>query len=79
VTLPRLAPGIIAGGLLAFTVSLDDYVVTSLVSGVGSRTLPVQVYSLLRGTVPPAVNAACTALLAVTVVLAVAAQRLLAK
>jgi spermidine/putrescine transport system permease protein len=79
VTLPRLAPGIVAGALLAFTVSLDDYVVTSLVSGVDSRTLPVQVYSLLRGTVPPTVNAACTALLAVTVVLAAVAQRLLGK
>lgn len=79
VTLPRLAPGVAAGGLLAFTVSLDDYVITSLVSGMNSRTLPVEVYSLLRGTVPPVVNAACAVLLAVTVVLAVAAQRLMSR
>jgi spermidine/putrescine transport system permease protein len=67
VTLPRLVPGIVAAALLVFTLSLDDYVVTSLVGGVDSQTLPVQVYSMLRVAVTPEVNAACTVLLAVTV------------
>ena len=77
VTLPRLVPGIVAAALLVFTLSLDDYVVTSLVSGVGSQTLPVRVYSMLRVAVTPEVNAACTVLLAVTVALVAVAQRLL--
>lgn len=78
-TLPRLWPGIAAGALLVFTLSLDDYVVTSLVSNVQSQTFPVKVYSMLRGTVTPAVNAACTLLLAASVVLTVAAQWLLSR
>lgn len=76
VTLPRLAPGIVAAALLVFTLSLDDYVVTSLVGGVDSQTLPVRVYSMLRVAVTPEVNAACTVLLAVTVAIVAAAQRL---
>jgi ABC-type spermidine/putrescine transport system permease subunit II len=78
-TLPRLWPGVLAGALLVFTLSLDDYVVTSLVCGVGSQTFPVVVYSMLHGTVTPAVNAACTLLLAASVVLTVAAQWLLTR
>jgi spermidine/putrescine transport system permease protein len=77
VTLPQLAPGMLAGALLAFTISIDDYVVTSLVTGSESNTLPVVIYSRLRREVTPEVNAACTALLAFTVVLIVAAQRLM--
>ncbi|HEX8911232.1 MAG TPA: ABC transporter permease [Humisphaera sp.] len=73
-TLPRLWPGIVAGALLAFTLSLDDYVVTSLVSGVGSQTLPVRVYSLLRTSMTPVPYAACTVMLAVTVTLAATSQ-----
>ena len=76
VTLPALLPGIAAGALLVFTVSLDDYVVTSFVAGVGSTTLPLQIYSLLKVGVTPEVNAVSTLLLAVTVVLVALAQRL---
>jgi spermidine/putrescine transport system permease protein len=78
-TLPRLWPGVLAGALLAFTISLDDYVVTSLVCGVGSQTFPVKVYSMLRGTITPAVNAACTLLLVASVALTVAAHWLLGR
>jgi spermidine/putrescine transport system permease protein len=66
----------LAGALLAFTISIDDYVVTSLVTGAESNTLPVLIYSRLRREVTPEINAACTALLAFTIVLIVAAQRL---
>ena len=76
VTLPLLLPGVAAGALLVFTVSLDDYVVTSFVAGVGSTTLPLQIYSMLKVGVTPEVNAVSTLLLVLTVVLIAVAQRL---
>ena len=76
VTLPLILPGIVSGALLVFTVSIDDYVITSFVAGVGSTTLPLQIYSMLKVGVTPEVNAVSTLLLAVTVVLIVVAQRL---
>ncbi|HXT20317.1 MAG TPA: ABC transporter permease [Thermoanaerobaculia bacterium] len=76
VTLPLIAPGILAGALLVFTVSLDDYVVTSFVAGVGSTTLPLQIYSMLKVGVTPEVNAVSTLLLLLTVVLIAIAQHL---
>lgn len=79
VTLPRLMPGIIAAALLVFTLSLDDYVVSSLVSGVGSQTLPVEIYSMLRAAVNPQANAVCSLLLVVTALLVVPAQKLLSR
>ena len=60
----------------SFTVSIDDYVITSFVAGVGATTLPLQIYSMLKVGVTPEVNAVSTLLLAVTVVLIVVAQRL---
>lgn len=77
VTLPLLLPGIVASALLVFTLSIDDYVVTSFVAGVGSTTLPLHIYSMLKVGVTPEVNAVSTLLLAVTVVLIVLAHRLL--
>ncbi len=76
VTLPLIAPGIVAGALLSFTISIDDYLITSFVAGVGATTLPLQIYSMLKVGVTPEVNAISTLLLAVTVVLIVIAQRL---
>ncbi len=76
VTLPIILPGIIAGALLAFTLSIDDYVITSFVAGVGATTLPIQIYSMLKVGVTPEVNAVSTLLLLLTVVLIVIAQRL---
>ena len=76
VTLPLILPGVAAGALLVFTVSVDDYVITSFVAGVGSTTLPLQIYSMLKVGVTPEVNAVSTLLLAVTIVLILAAQRL---
>jgi len=63
VTIPQLAPGILAGALLAFTMSFDDYVITSLVSGTGSSTLPMVVYSMVRRNIEPTVNAISTLVL----------------
>ena len=76
VTLPLIAPGIVAGALLCFTISIDDYVITSFVAGVGATTLPLQIYSMLKVGVTPEVNAVSTLLLGLTVVLIVIAQRL---
>jgi len=57
VTLPALAPGIVAAALLALTVSFDDYVITSMVAGVDSETLPMVIYAMARRGVSPMINA----------------------
>ena len=69
VTLPLLWPGILAGALLAFTMSIDDFVITFFVSGPGSTTLPVLIYSMARRTIEPTINAVSTVLVVVTTVL----------
>jgi spermidine/putrescine transport system permease protein len=66
VTIPQLWPGILAGALLAFTMSFDDYIITSLVSGTGSSTLPMVVYGMVRRNIEPTVNAISTVILVVT-------------
>lgn len=63
ITLPLLMPGIVAGALLAFTLSLDDFVITFFVSGPGSTTLPLRVYSMIKFGVTPEVNAISTLML----------------
>lgn len=60
ITFPQILPGIIAGALLAFTLSLDDFVVTFFNAGVGTTTLPVFVYGLLKTNVTPEINAIST-------------------
>lgn len=77
VTLPLIAPGILASALLVFTLSIDDYVVSSFVAGVGATTLPLHIYSMLKVGVTPEVNAVSTLLLAVTILLIVLAHWLL--
>ncbi|MBX9740826.1 MAG: ABC transporter permease [Beijerinckiaceae bacterium] len=64
ITLPLLAPGIIAGFLLAFTLSLDDFVIASFLAGPGSTTLPMRIYSQIRLGVTPEVNAVSTLMIA---------------
>jgi spermidine/putrescine transport system permease protein len=71
ITLPLLAPGIVAGALMAFTLSLDDFVITFFVSGPGSTTLPVQVYSMIKFGVTPEVNALSTLMLLGTTILVI--------
>jgi len=60
VTLPYLGPAVAAAAMLAFTVSIDDYVITSLVAGVDSQTLPMAIYAMARRGVNPALNAIST-------------------
>jgi spermidine/putrescine transport system permease protein len=60
VTLPVLAPGVAAAALLAFTISFDDYVITSMVAGVDSETLPMVIYAIARRGGNPVVNAIST-------------------
>ena len=69
VLVPHMQPGLIAGALLAFTLSLDDFVITFFTSGPDTITFPVKVYSMLRFSVTPEVNAASTVLIVVTVAL----------
>ncbi len=76
VTLPLLAPAIAAGAMLAFALSFDDLVVTSFNTGVGSTTLPVQIYSAIRFGVTPSVNAISTIIVAVVSVALLIAWRL---
>lgn len=64
ITLPLIAPAILAGFLLAFTISLDDFVLASFMSGPGSTTLPIRIYAQVRLGVTPEVNAISTLLLA---------------
>jgi len=69
VLLPYMKPGLIAGALLAFTLSLDDFVITFFTAGPETVTFPVKVYSMVRFSVTPEVNAASTVLLLITLVL----------
>ena len=73
VTLPYMVPGVVAGALLAFTLSLDDFVITFFTSGPGSTTFPLKIYSMVRFSVTPEVNAASTVLIVLTLTLTVAA------
>jgi spermidine/putrescine transport system permease protein len=71
VTLPLIAPGVAGGALLAFTLSLDDVVITSFVSGPGSTTLPVYVFGLIRRGVTPLINAVSVLMLGGSMLLVV--------
>jgi spermidine/putrescine transport system permease protein len=73
VLIPYMRPGLVAGGLLAFTLSLDDFVITFFTSGPDTVTFPVKVYSMVRFSVTPEVNAASTVLIVITVAITVVA------
>jgi spermidine/putrescine transport system permease protein len=68
VLVPFMMPGLVAGALLAFTLSLDDFVITFFTSGPETVTFPVKVYSLVRRGVSPEINAASTVLIVITVI-----------
>ncbi len=76
VLLPHMKPGIIAGALLAFTLSLDDFVITFFTSGPNTITFPVKVYSMVRFSVTPEVNAASALLIFLTIILTTVALKL---
>ena len=71
VTLPMLMPGIVGGALLAFTLSLDDFVITFFTSGAGFNTLPVRVFGMIKKGVTPKINAVSTLMLAVSLSLVI--------
>jgi len=76
VIVPHMTPALVAGALLAFTLSLDDFVITFFTSGPDTVTFPVKVYSMVRFSVTPEVNAASTLLILLTVILTAVALRL---
>ena len=69
VTFPLLIPGILAGALFAFTLSLDDYVITNFTSGPGSTTLPVRIVGMIRKNITPEINAISTIMLLISMML----------
>lgn len=77
VTLPLIAPSVVAGALLAFTLSLDEFIIAYFTSGAGpsSTTLPMQIYAMIRFGVTPEINALATILMLVSFTLVLAAQR----
>ena len=76
VLLPLLLPGLAAAGLIAFTLSLDDFVITFFVAGPGSTTLPIRVYSMIKHGSTPLINALSTILLVLTFTTVTLSQRL---
>jgi spermidine/putrescine transport system permease protein len=76
VTLPLIMPGVIAGALMAFTLSIDDFVITYFTAGAGALTLPLEIYTMVKISVTPEVNAISTLLMLLTLVLIVVASRL---
>jgi spermidine/putrescine transport system permease protein len=79
IIIPLLLPGIIAGWLLSFTLSLDDVITSYFVSGPGFEILPLRIYSMVKLGIKPEVNALCTLMLVVTLILVVTAQLCLHK
>src|SRR5215210_5221801 len=77
VTLPRLAPAVLAGGLLAFTFSFDDFITSFFVSGAGTTTLPLRIFSSLRFGISPIVNATAVMILVLTLAAVVIAYLVL--
>jgi spermidine/putrescine transport system permease protein len=75
ILLPHMKPGLIAGALLAFTLSLDDFVITFFTSGPNTVTFPVKIYSMVRFSVTPEINAASTILILLTLLLTYIALR----
>ena len=76
VTLPLIMPGVIAGALMAFTLSIDDFVISFFTAGAGTGTLPLQIYSMIKIAVTPEVNAVSTLLMLLTLALIIVASKL---
>jgi spermidine/putrescine transport system permease protein len=76
ILIPMILPGIIAGGLMAFTLSIDDFVITFFTAGVNSTTLPLAIYAMIKMGVTPEVNAVSTMIILVTLSLVVIANKI---
>jgi spermidine/putrescine transport system permease protein len=79
ITFPQLIPAIVAGFLLSFTFSFDDYVITTFVNGQGTTTLPLYVFSTIRKGVTPATNAVAAIMLLITLTILVVGQLVVAR
>ena len=75
VTLPLLMPGIVAGAMLAFTLSLDDFVISFFTAGPDSVTLPLYIFAAVRRVVTPQIHALSTLVLLVTIILVISMER----
>lgn len=75
ITLPLIMPGVIAGALMAFTLSIDDFVITFFTAGAGTVTLPLQIYSMIKIAVTPEVNAVSSLLMLLTLALIIIASK----
>jgi len=76
VTFPMILPGVLAGALLAFTLSIDDFIITFFTNGPGSATLPIYVFGLLRRVITPQLNALSTVWILIVFIAVFATQRL---
>jgi spermidine/putrescine transport system permease protein len=76
VTLPLIMPAVVAGALMSFTLSIDDFVITFFTKGVGEPILPIQIYTMIKVAVTPEVNAISTLLMLLTLVMIIIAARL---
>ncbi len=76
ITLPLIMPGVIAGALMAFTLSIDDFVITFFTAGAGTVTLPLQIYTMIKIAVTPEVNAVSSLLMLLTLALIIVASKL---
>jgi spermidine/putrescine transport system permease protein len=76
VTFPTILPGVLSGALLAFTLSIDDFIITFFTNGPGSTTLPIYVYGLLRRIITPQVNALSTVWILVVFIVVFLIQRI---
>ena len=76
VIIPTMMPGIISAFLMSLTLSLDDFVITSFVTGTNSDTLPIQIYSMLKFGITPTINALSTILIIGTLILSVSSTKL---
>lgn len=76
IIIPSMLPGIVSAFLMSLTLSLDDYVITSFVTGPGSTTLPLHIYSLLKFGITPAINALSTILIVITLIVAISSRKL---
>lgn len=76
VVIPTMIPGILSAFLMSLTLSLDDFVITSFVTGTNSDTLPIQIYSMLKFGVKPTINALSTILILGTLILALSSRKL---
>ena len=76
VTLPLIMPGVIAGALMAFTLSIDDFVITFFTAGAGVPTLPLTIYTMIKIAVTPEVNAVSTLLMLLTLTMIVLAGKI---